>query len=56
MKENPSPKKWWFGQTFLYWVDSLDIFSSQEFLNLRYPLLVITGSEDFSGTSTDQIN
>lgn len=55
MKENPDSKRWWFGQTFLYYSDALEQTESEEFLNLECPVLVISGSNDLECPSTDEL-
>ena len=55
MKNDPSPKKWWFGQTYLYWADSLDQEEKTAFLELNCPVLVIAGSKDLEESSTQRL-
>lgn len=55
MKNDPSPKKWWFGQTYLYWADSLDQEEKTAFLELNCPVLVIAGSKDLEEPSTQRL-
>jgi pimeloyl-ACP methyl ester carboxylesterase len=55
MKANPDSSHFWFGQSFRYWADALDQTCDREFLELKCPLLVITGSEDIEAPSTDRL-
>ncbi|NGX49428.1 MAG: hypothetical protein K940chlam5_01026 [Candidatus Anoxychlamydiales bacterium] len=55
MKKNPTPNKWWFGQTYLYWSDALDQEEKDDFLALKCPSLVISGSEDVGVESTNSL-
>ncbi len=52
IKKNPTPNKWWFGQTYLYWADALEQAEKNDFLALKCPALVIFGSEDVGVEST----
>lgn len=55
IKATPSPKKWWFGQTYLYWSDCLDDAEENDFLKLKCPILVISGSADIQAKSTQRL-
>jgi pimeloyl-ACP methyl ester carboxylesterase len=55
MKEHPDPMRFWFGQSFLYWSDALDQSEHLEFLNLKCPVFVVSGSEDIECVSTDRL-
>jgi len=55
MKKNPDHRRWWFGQTYRYWADALEQTEAKEFLSLRCPMLVITGTEDIESASTDRL-
>ncbi len=53
MKANPDPTRFWAGQSFLYWADALGQSEYREFLGLKCPAFVVTGSEDIGCDSTD---
>lgn len=55
MKKNPDPFLFWFGQSYLYWSDALDLREDQEFLNLKCPILTVTGSQDVECSSTEEL-
>lgn len=55
MKKDPDYKKWWFGQTYLYWSDTLGKSEAGDFLSLSCPCLVVAGSKDIARSSTDQL-
>ncbi len=55
MKNDPDPQKIWFGQTYLYWSDALDQSSYHEFLDLKCPAFVVTGSKDIECAATDRL-
>lgn len=55
MKAHPDPTCFWFGQSFLYWADALDQTESREFLSLKCPVFVASGSKDIECSSTDSL-
>lgn len=58
MKQNPDPKKWWYGQTYKYWAD---VFSRPknsslpEFYNLKSSIFISTGTADSLIESSDEL-
>ncbi|MCB1117275.1 MAG: alpha/beta hydrolase [Chlamydiia bacterium] len=55
MKSNPTPEKFWYGQTYRYWADALDQFEMDAFLQLKCPVFVVTGTQDIECPSTDRL-
>lgn len=55
MRENPTPDRWWFGQTYAYWADALSQGEAEEFLGLQCPVLVVSGTQDIECPSTDEL-
>jgi serine-type D-Ala-D-Ala carboxypeptidase/endopeptidase len=55
MKNNPTHKKFWYGQTYKYWSASLNRSIKEDFLRLECPVLVIFGSHDVEHPSTEKL-
>ena len=55
MKANPTPDKFWYGQTYCYWADALDQYEKDDFLQLKCPVFVVAGTQDLECPSTDRL-
>ena len=58
MKQNPNPKKWWYGQTYTYWADAFSRSREAllpEFYNLKSPIFISTGTADSFIASSDEL-
>lgn len=55
MKAEPDSTRFWFGQSYFFWADALDQTEYQEFLSLKCPAFVVSGSEDIDCVSTDRL-
>lgn len=52
MKDHPSPKHFWYGQSYRYWADALDQTEEEAFMRLRCSTLVVSGGRDIEYPST----
>jgi esterase/lipase len=55
IRQNPTSKVFWYGQTHKYWDDALGQTEKDEFLRLRCPILVVYGSKDVHCESTERL-
>ena len=54
-KKDPNPRKFLYGQTYLYWSKALDINEGPTFLTLECPSLVITGEKDLGCAASETL-
>lgn len=55
MEEDPSPQKFWLGQTYRFWACSGDLSNRDDILNLTCPIYLSIGSEDDCIESSDDL-